>query len=899
MQCPRCGQENADGSKFCRHCGRKLPAIGGRQTARRPKKSAEASRTASPKGTRRRVRWFRVLGTTVLAVAAIGVLGLGYETIKALHNMPSVSNLVNLSTAGQDSVIYDRFDKPVATLHLSTNRVDVPLSQISPHVQDALVAIEDHNFWQNDGLDIKSIFRAAFDDLIHPGSLQGASTITEQLAKMLYLHDNRSISYKIRETILGLELARSYSRQQILDMYFNEVYLGDGAYGIETASKAYFNEKPSQLTIPQAALLAGLPQAPSAYDPLTDYQAAKARQLEVLQAMARYGYIKPSMVQTYYQAPLHLTPQKISTANVVTPYPYPYYIQHVIAVLESKGFTQQEIFDGGLKIHTELDPTVYTIAQNAVDHWMNYNFGPSPTYQAAAVVENPQTGAVWAVIGGRSQHFGGLNLATSGQVQRSSGSSIKPLLEYPEAIIQGYTQMSVVQDVPTIRLSNGTWWPNNDDNIYRGYIDLRDALGISDNDASVHLLEDVGVQQAYNLLTKGFGVHLPEVDTTQLGIGIGGFKAGGVNAYEMTQAYATFANQGVRMKPIWVSKVIDANGSVVYQDTPQGTRVLTPQQDYIMIKMMERVLDPNELPGIGPGAYTTGNLLGIGRPAGAKSGTNNGEADAWFLGYEPQMVVGVWEGNQYKEAPQPSTPNGLAYGATAAGPIWKQIMEQVNQAEHIPVKNFPRPSGLVQVNNVSITSGELAGPLTPHDDIANGIWFIQGTQPTHVGDVWELVRVLASNNHVLWEPGCGPYTAHVYLKPEPIWHAPEPLPWDHIFWPPTARCTPSASPSISPSTGPPSASPSTPPSTPPSTSPSTSPSTPPSSPPSTGPSAPSSTSTGNNPGPPTGAGGNGPPGNGNNNGNGTTGTSPSSGTAASTSSTGTSPSSGNSTNNGG
>lgn len=260
----------------------------------------------------------------------------------------------------------------------------------------------------------------------------------------------------------------------------------------------------------------------------------------------------------------------------------------------------------------------------------------------------------------------------------------------------------------------------------------------------------------------------------------------------MTRAYATFPNNGIKMKPIWVSKVLDANGSVLYRQSPQGTRLFSPQVAFIMDQMLGRVLTPTPLPGIGPGAYATGTQLQIGRPAAGKTGTNNGEKDAWFIGYEPQMVVGVWEGNKLGEINQPATPNGIAYGATAAGPIWKQIMEQVNQSEKIPVQNFTPPSGVVQVNNLSITSGQLAGGLTPKADVANGVWFIQGTQPTSVGHSWVQLKVTASNPKVLWQPGCGPAVSKVFLVPETNWHKGEPVPYDAAFWPPTKTCHPRA-----------------------------------------------------------------------------------------------------------
>jgi penicillin-binding protein 1A len=259
----------------------------------------------------------------------------------------------------------------------------------------------------------------------------------------------------------------------------------------------------------------------------------------------------------------------------------------------------------------------------------------------------------------------------------------------------------------------------------------------------------------------------------------------------MTQTYATFPNGGIRMKPIWVTKVVNQYGAVVYQDIPQGTPEFSPQVSYIMTKMMEWVLDPKEIPGIGPSAYATGYQLGIGRPAAGKTGTNNGEEDAWFMGYEPQLVVGVWVGNKNGEVPQYTT-QGPAYGATAAGPIWQQIMQNTNRALNIPVTHFSRPTGVTFVRHISTTSGELASPYTPAVDV-QGAWFINGTQPTTVGDTHYLARVSALHPNQLWQPGCGPYISSVFLRQESDWHAGVPYIWDSRYWAPTQFCHPSAS----------------------------------------------------------------------------------------------------------
>jgi penicillin-binding protein 1A len=779
VQCPTCGRDNVQGSQFCRYCGAKLA----------PAKSA-----ARPRPAKRRIRWGRVAGLGVGVAILAGVVFSGVEFVRAASTLPTVTNLVALNTAGQDSVIYDRFGQPVATLHLSTNRIDVPLSQISPNMQHAIIAIEDHNFYHNEGFDFSSIIRAAIVDFTHRSALQGASTITEQLAKTLYLHDNRTLTYKIQEFLLGLELARRYTKNQILDMYLNEVYLGNGAYGVATAAKAYFNESPSQLTVAQAALLAGLPQAPSLYDPLTHYQLAKMRQKQVLDAMVKWGYLTPAQAAQAYRAPLGLSPQNVSQATS-SHFPYPWYVQHVIHLLEQKGLSPREIYDGGLKIYTELDPTVYNIAQNAVDYWMNRQFGVShradPDHQAAVVVEDPHNGAILAVIGGRTYPTGlPEDLAINPAVKRSTGSSIKPLIDYTPALVKGYTQMSVIQDVPIFQNVHGqAWWPKNDDRLYRGYMTLRDALAISDNDVAVHLLHDIGLNYGFNFAVKKFGLPLTPADK-QLGAAIGGLVQG-VNVMDMTQAFATFPNQGVRMAPLWITKVVAPNGAVIYQDTPHGTPVVSAQIAYIMTKMLERVLYPGELPSIGPGAYPTGYDLGIGRPAAGKTGTNNHQEDAWFIGYEPQLVVGVWEGDRLGEIRQYTIQGVPAYGDVAAGPIWRTIMEQVNQAEHIPAEHFPRPPGLVYVPDISITSGKIASPNTPPNDI-QGAWFIKGTQPTTIGHTHIKVKVLASNPKLLWQPGCGPAVDAVFLKPESDWHPGVPLPWDHIFWPPTTTCQPAS-----------------------------------------------------------------------------------------------------------
>lgn len=805
MRCSRCGHENKSPSRFCRQCGARLSP----STAAKPRKAKDAG--AGPG--RRHLRWGRMVLLAAGLVLVAGFVFIGSKALKAWQTMPSVPALI--SSGYQDSIIYDRYGHQAVVLHGSQNRIDVSLKHIAPVMQQAIIDVEDHSFYKNPGFDLKSIARAALADLRHGSRLQGASTITEQLAKNLFLKDNGTLTYKLQEFFLGLKLARTYSKSQVLDMYLNSVYFGDGAFGIAAASNAYFDEPASQLTLAQASLLAGLPQAPSLYDPYVNMKLAKQRQWIVLQSMVRYGTITQAQaVAAYHQTlALHSGAQLASAAGD----PYPWFVDSVIQNLETQDhLSEAQILHGGLHIYTTLDPKVYNIAQKAVTYWMNRNFGPStksvPFHQAAVVVMNPHTGHIYAIIGGRTPnpaYLSGFNYATQGG--RNTGSSIKPIMEYTPAIAKGYTQMSVIQDLPKPQYKhNGAWWPSNDIQHYLGYIDLRDALAISDNNVAVKLLGKIGVQYGFNFATKKFGLPLnpDNIQKTGLAMAIGAFQRG-PSPLNMAVAYSTIANGGVRMKPILVTKVTNQYGAVLVQNLPHGTPEFSPQVAYIVTQMMERVFKTGPLPGISQNTryplYTTGGGLYPGRPAAGKTGTNNNYVDAWFDGFTPQLLAVVWEGRQTEDlnVPQYTLNRGPAYGATAAGPIWQQIIEQASTALKLPAINFSQPSGIIKVPDVSITSGLLAGPYTPSYDIQSAD-FIKGTQPTQVGSTHVQEQVVASHPNELWEPGCGTPLQETFLRPESDYNPSlgMPLPLDHVFWPPTKTCTPKTQPSTPPSSPP-------------------------------------------------------------------------------------------------
>lgn len=714
---------------------------------------------------RRRIHPLRLgltlAGAGVLAVLVLGVVLVGHT----LANLPPVTNIPPV-TAG--SVLYDASGQEITQLHSETNAVPLPLSQIPVNLRDAIIATEDASFYTNAGFDLRGILRAGFYDLTGHGNLQGASTISEQLGKMLFLHDNQSVSYKVKEVLLGISLDHTYSKAQILDMYLNRIYLGQGAVGVGAASEIYFNKPVSQLDLVQCALLAGLPEAPSYFDPLINPTAALARRNEVLGRMAAVGDISQALAQASEKLPLELA----TGATGANTYPDPWFVDAVIAYLESKGLSSNQLFSGDLKIYTTLSPKVQNAATAAVSTVMNQLAQPPAGPQAAMVMMDPATGDVLAIVGGRDHPPGYLtveNLATQGLFQ--TGSAIKPLAEYTDAIEHRDTAFTIIEDAPFLK-HDGKWWPNNDNFVYQGAIPLEYALAISDNNASVRLAVSgrVGIPSAWNTAVHQFGLPLSPLDKDNTALAIGG-ETVGVTPLEMTTAYATFANDGVRPEARLVTRVVGPNGQVLFNDPVRAQQELTPQVDYVMTKMMEQVITH-------PGATAYG-VADIGRPAAGKTGTTSKSTEGWFCGFTPQLVGCAWEGY-----PTP-TPQPGVYGATYAAPIWRDAM--IGSLRGDPIEHFARPPGIVAVR-VDTKSGLLPSPLTPPSDIATG-YYIRGTEPTTISNVWVVDTVVAGNASELWTPGCpGQPTRQLFLKKPTDLVPGAPLPADHILWPPTRVC---------------------------------------------------------------------------------------------------------------
>ena len=679
------------------------------------------------------------------------------------------------SPAGQlsiSSTIYDANGNIVAAVPNGIDRQPVTLAQIPPMVQSAFVAIEDRRFYTNfnDGLDLKGMARAALADL-RGRPTQGASTITDQLAKNLYLQDNGSIIYKLKELWLGMQLAAHNSRSTILDDYLNTIYLGDGAYGVQAASLAYFGVPVNQVNLQQAALLAGLPQAPSAYDPRVNPSLARTRRNEVLQTMAAQGLISAARAAAAEAAPLGLSARPaLVAAN--TNYPDAWFVDAAITQLEQVNhITAQQLTNGGLRIYTTLQPKVQAAADKAVATMAGNPNAPSKL-QAAEVVMDPSNGNVLAIVGGR-KHTAPFAYDRALQAERQPGSSIKPLVDYIPALEHGLTAGTVVDDaLHTFNIpGSGPYTPTDDGPPYYGLTTLDEALRRSVNTIAVQVLNRIGINTGVNNAQK-MGLPLTNKDRN-LSVALGG-TTDCCTPLDMADAYSAIANGGYRVTPRIITRVVAPDGAVLVDNTVQKVRAVPANVAYVMTKMLETVDQPqpnkgwNVLSGPMDSNWGTGYDATVqdnipGWPTAGKTGTTNGNKDAWYVGYTPKLAAAVWVGFD--------TPRSLAnmYGGTFAGPIFRQTLTAA-LAGQTPT-HFPRPAGVVQAPiDIKAAPWTVALPsaLTPAADIRTE-WFVAGTQPSRPSTLWVRRLVDPQDPSLGWTPACGDLPiSKVFLNRSPI-----------------------------------------------------------------------------------------------------------------------------------
>lgn len=581
--------------------------------------------------------------------------------------------LENIRTA---SSVYDRNGKLIGNLYYY-RRVWTPISKISPMLQKAVVSIEDNRFYKHNGVDLKGIARAAVHNIIPGGSMEGGSTITQQLAKISLLSPERTVTRKVQDITLALQIEQTYSKQEILELYLNSVYLAHGNVGVEAASRYLFNKSAAELNLSEAALIAGMIQSPENYSPLKNMTAAKKRRDLVLKKMAEYKYITSAQAKAAIATSIKIVKQN-NNATVGG-----YFLDYVKEQLLKEGFTEEQLRFGGYKIYTTLDLNAQKAAEQTMTSQLPTIASAKVQPQGALVSLDAQSGEILAMVGGRS--YAGSQYNRAVRSYRQPGSAVKPFV-YATALEKGYTAASIFEDKPlSISLENGTdWSPENYDHTFRGPISLRVALRHSVNTVAVQLLQEVGTQTVAEQMERMGITSLVKKGTVNdinlAPLALGGLTKG-VTPLELAAAYLPFPNLGVYVEPTAVRKVMDRNGKTVKRFTAQKKAVLSAETSYIMTMLMKDAVEQG-----------TGQRAKLSQyPVAGKTGTSSDYTNAWFVGYTPQIVTAVWIGNDRQGTPMKYKERTI--GSAAAAQLWSTYMKSAMTGR--PVVDFTQPSGIV------------------------------------------------------------------------------------------------------------------------------------------------------------------------------------------------------------
>jgi len=605
----------------------------------------------------------QITGGTLLTVTMLGsaaVAGALVGLAVSFRNLPDV-RILQTYTPSETSYIYDIKGRVLASLHDEANRVVVPLNQISPHLKRAVIAIEDSSFYQHPGINPGSIMRALVANLERGRTSEGGSTLTMQLVKNLFLSPQRRISRKVAEAVLSLRLEQILKKDEILELYLNQVYWGHNNYGIETASRSYFGKAAADLNLAESAMLAGLIQAPEDYSPFLNFERAKQRQAIVLGRMLDLGWITPAEELAARNQPLNLGK---STSFQSSKLPY---VTEAVTQELKKRFRREDLFKGGMRIQTTVDFDFQTMAEATVSaaHARMRSRGLRAD-QVALVAVDPRTHFVKAMVGGVDYRKSQFNRAI--QAMRQPGSAFKPFVYYAAFATGRYTPNSAVNDTPVSYNDGGVMYrPKNYGGGFSGSVSIRRALEISLNIPVVRLGQEVGLNKVIETCRLlGFQSPLEPVLSLPLG-------SEDVTPLEMAGAYATFANNGWHSDTTFIVQVTDSSGKVLLDNTPRPQLVLDPWATATLTDTLRGVITNG-----------TAKTANIGRPAAGKTGTTDSERDIWFVGYVPQLSVAVWAGNDNYRP--------IGYGATGGSyvaPIWREFMLKALQG--VPAEDFRKP----------------------------------------------------------------------------------------------------------------------------------------------------------------------------------------------------------------
>jgi len=690
------------------------------------------------------------------AVYLIGVLsaaGILFSSVlmrKILSDIPSIDKLDEY-TPSLTTYVYDINNQVIAEFSVE-KRAILPLSKIPVDMQNAVIAMEDQNFFRHWGISPRGIMRALLRNILRHRRAAGGSTITQQLSRGIFLKPEKAYTRKIKEIVLALQIERNFSKPEILALYLNQIYFGNGVYGVQSASKLYFGKDVSEMTLGECAMLTGLIPSPERYSPFNSLEKAKQRRGLVLDRMKELNFITAQEAEAAAAESIPTEKSTMFASHAA------YFVEYVRQLLEPK-YGVAQLWKGGMKIYTTLDlamqvPAEEIMEKNLAKYDQDAAKAPpkpeeekagekkegetvaasSPTLQGAFVILDTKTGAIKAMIGGRNYRDSKFNRIT--QATRQAGSTFKPMV-WMAALMNGYTPTSLVEDSPMAyyydgkdwRLLEGAtdqysidlaiqpfvgnkdfkiWVPNNFDNKFQGRITLRRGLELSRNLSSIYLVTRVGPTLVADVAHRaGIKRHLEAVPSIGLGTSL-------VNPLEMASAFSTFANGGIHAVPFGVLKVTDNAGRVLEEFVPEENESFSPQLSYVLVNMMKGVVQR------GTGSYASR----LKRPMAGKTGTSQDSKDMWFIGMTPDLTAGAWMGyDDFMSLPM----KDWTGGGTVV-PWWTEIMEAVLKDQ--PVRDFPVPEGIVFVT-VDQETGKLSLPTCKKKILEA---FIKGTEPKEFCD---------------------------------------------------------------------------------------------------------------------------------------------------------------------
>ena len=598
-----------------------------------------------------------ILGIFLFIIVTAAGVAIGFVTANVNADPEMIGEIVPPAS----SQIYDSAGNQIANIHAAENRMPVKIEKIPQYLQQAFVAVEDNRFYEHKGVDPRGLARALYTNIMSNEVAEGGSTITQQLAKNAYLTQERTIKRKVQEVFLAIQLEKQYTKQEILELYLNQIYFGRGAYGVQAAAKTYFNKNVEELNLSECAMLAGIPKSPNYYSPFNDLEAAKERRDVVLEQMVKYHYISTSEANEAKATEIVLAqPDMPEEQKDAEPF-----ITFVTQLLIEK-YGADAIYKDGLKVYTTIDMDMQrmaeaTIAEMLPNDYVDENGIQQP--QGAIVAIDPKTGYIKAMVGGRGTD----QFNRAAQAERQPGSTFKPFV-FAAALENGFTPDTMIEDKP---INIDGWQPQNDSRRFSGSVPMRTVATWSMNVPTVRIAQKLGMETViYYAQQMGITTFVLDGDTNDrnYATSLGGMTRG-VTPLEMASAYGTFANGGVHVPYVAITKILDRNGNILEEAHPEGVAVITPESAADLTSMLENVITRG-----------TGKSANIGRPAAGKTGTTSDYKDAWFVGYTPDLVTAVWIGNDDN-----SSTNGIMGGTTPAA-TWAHFMNLA--LANVPVHDF-------------------------------------------------------------------------------------------------------------------------------------------------------------------------------------------------------------------